>query len=46
MPQPREIRARVLWDVDELILAFRAFPRQGEAKPTPTLEGWDDVVNR
>ncbi len=46
MPRPREIRARVLWDIDELILAFRAFPRQGEPKPAPTLKGRDDVVNR
>ena len=47
MPRPREIRARLLWDVDELMLAFKSLPRQGDA-PAKVVEirGWDDVVHR
>ena len=46
MPRPREIRSRVLWDMDELVVAFRAFPRQGEAEPKAEAGGWEDVGRR
>lgn len=29
MPQPREADGRVTWDVEELIIAYRALPRRG-----------------
>ena len=42
MPRPRQIRSRLLWDTDELVLAFKSLPRQGE-EVAPTLTGWEDV---
>jgi hypothetical protein len=45
MPRPRQLRSRLLWDTDELVLAFKSLARQGE-EVTPALKGWDDVVNR
>ena len=44
MPRPRMIRSRVLWDADELVLAFKSLPRQGE-EPESVIRGWDDVVS-
>jgi hypothetical protein len=44
MPRPRQIRSRLLWDTDELVLAFKSLPRQGE-EAAPALKGWDDVVS-
>lgn len=42
--RPRQIRSRLLWDADVLVLAFKSLPRQGE-EVAPALKGWDDVVN-
>lgn len=30
MPEPRPIASRLLWDVEEVVAAFRAIPRRGE----------------
>jgi hypothetical protein len=47
MPRPRALRTRLLWDVDELTLAFKSLPRQGDMPiKMPELPGWDDVVRR
>lgn len=30
LPQPRELKGRLVWDVDEVAVAFRAIPHRGE----------------
>jgi predicted DNA-binding transcriptional regulator AlpA len=32
MPQPRELRGRVLWDTEEIKEAWRAIPRRGQSE--------------
>ncbi len=39
MPQPRELDGRVLWDSEEVRVAWRAVPRRGQAARPNT---WDD----
>ncbi len=29
MPEPRQVRTRLIWDVDELRAAFKVLPRRG-----------------
>ena len=43
MPSPRVVRTRMLWDVDELTLAFKSLPRKNEVVE---VGGWDDVGRR
>lgn len=43
MPNPRVLRSRVLWDVDELTLAFKSLPRKNEVAE---IGGWEDVGRR
>lgn len=31
MPEPRPIASRLLWDVEEVVAAFRAIPHRGES---------------
>lgn len=33
-PQPREIFSRIVWDIDELDVAFSAIPHRGEVTPS------------
>lgn len=40
MPRPRLINSRRVWDVDELRLAFKALPRDGEVEED---QSWADV---
>lgn len=48
MPPPRQIDGRLVWDVDELKLAFRAFPHVGCDQPDPVEDdgSWDDLRRR
>jgi hypothetical protein len=39
MPHPRQIRSRLHWDTDEVILAFESPPREGE-EPKPKCWAW------
>jgi hypothetical protein len=41
MPLPRRIDGRLIWDVDELRAAFKAFPHQRESEPA---DSWVDVA--
>jgi hypothetical protein len=41
MPRPRRIDSRAVWDVDELLAAFKALPHEGESEGSDT---WADVV--
>ncbi|TPL43269.1 hypothetical protein FJ957_23480 [Mesorhizobium sp. B2-4-6] len=34
MPEPRPIASRLLWDVEEVVAAFRAMPHRGETSRT------------
>lgn len=34
MPEPRPIASRLLWDVEEVVAAFRAIPHRGETSRT------------
>ena len=38
MPPPREVDSRVLWDSAEVLAAWRAIPRRGQA---PEANPWD-----
>lgn len=40
MPQPRDIDGRVLWDSEEIKVAWRRQPKRGEAAPG---NSWDDA---
>lgn len=40
MPQPKELGTRLVWDVDELDLAFRSLPSKGEAPIA--VDSWSD----
>ena len=42
MPTPRLINSRKVWDVDELRIAFKCLPREGEAQEA--VNTWADVV--
>jgi predicted DNA-binding transcriptional regulator AlpA len=42
MPQPRLLGSRIVWDIDELDLAFQRLPRKGEALPKLTADSWRD----
>ncbi len=45
MPRPRVVGSRRIWDVDELDIAFRALPREGDDEPIAGSEGensWSD----
>ena len=46
MPRPRIAGRRRIWDVDELDLAFRALPREGEngsdGMTSETSNSWSD----
>lgn len=33
LPQPRELRGRLIWDVEEIGEAFRRIPHRGEENP-------------
>jgi hypothetical protein len=41
MPRPRRIDGRAVWDVDELRVAFKALPHEGDRDGT---DSWADVV--
>jgi excisionase family DNA binding protein len=41
MPQPRVIKGRRVWDVEELDIAFRALPRDGGGE---TADSWADYA--
>lgn len=43
MPEPRMIAGRLVWDVEEVVKAFRALPHRSE--PVPTLDGSPAGVN-
>jgi predicted DNA-binding transcriptional regulator AlpA len=45
MPAPRVIDGRVLWDVEELRVAWRALPRRGEREQDP-VSGWDEALKQ
>ena len=45
MPAPRVIDARVLWDVEELRVAWRAFPRRGE-RQQDAVNNWDEALKQ
>lgn len=38
MPQPRHLRSRAIWDVDELRAAFKAIPHVAEEEPNTWVE--------
>lgn len=40
MPAPRRYRDCVIWDSEELVIAFRALPRDGE----PVDDEWNGVA--
>ena len=42
MPTPRLINSRKVWDVDELRVAFKSLPKDGEAREA--VNTWADVV--
>jgi hypothetical protein len=45
MPRPRRLGSRKVWDVDELDVAFKALPRDGEDEDCPkniTSSSWTD----
>ena len=42
MPTPRLINSRKVWDVDELRIAFKSLPREGETREA--VNTWADVV--
>lgn len=48
LPRPRALDGRLVWDVEELWAAFKAFPHDQEAPTEPggseTGAGWDDVL--
>lgn len=44
MPQPRVIRRRRIWDVDELRAAFKALPKEGDAPRRGEAKSWADVA--
>lgn len=52
LPRPRILDGRLVWDVEELWDAFKAFPHDGDAlaatSTTPTGsetgDGWDDLL--
>lgn len=39
MPQPREVESRVLWDSEEVRVAWRSLPRRGQRS---TANPWDE----
>jgi len=39
MPRPRVVKGRRIWDVDDLDVAFKALPREGDGETTDT---WAD----
>jgi hypothetical protein len=41
MPRPRRIDGRAVWDIDELRIAFKALPHEGDRDGT---DSWADVV--
>jgi len=41
MPSPRRIDGRIIWDVDELRMAFKALPHENEREKA---DSWSDVV--
>jgi hypothetical protein len=41
MPLPRRIDGRAVWDVDELRIAFKTLPHEGDCDGT---DSWADVV--
>jgi hypothetical protein len=41
MPQPRVIKSRRIWDVEELDVAFKALPREGAGE---TVDSWADYA--
>ena len=47
MPQPREADTRLIWDVEELDIAFKALPRRGGDLRTfgaANSDSWDDYA--
>ena len=45
MPAPREVDGRVLWDVEEVRVAWRSFPRRGEVAQDAG-SAWDKALAR
>ncbi len=45
MPAPRVIDARVLWDVEELRVAWRALPKRAEREQDAACD-WDKALKR
>lgn len=45
MPEPRVIAGRLVWDVEEVVSAFRALPHRSEPVDAGRQEGnpWDDA---
>lgn len=43
IPRPRVIGARRVWDVDELDLAFKTFPRERDPNAQGEVDTWADV---
>jgi predicted DNA-binding transcriptional regulator AlpA len=42
MPQPRQMNTKIVWDRDELTMAFKALPhREPESKAMPPGNPWD-----
>jgi hypothetical protein len=41
MPQPRVVKGRRVWDVEELDVAFKALPREGVGETT---DSWADYA--
>ena len=41
LPRPRLVGSRRIWDVDELDVAFRALPREGDAEAA-AVNSWAD----
>ena len=42
MPQPRIVKGRKVWDVDELVAAFKALPHAGEDQTVVQADTWAD----
>ena len=43
MPQPRVVKGRRVWDVEDLDVAFKALPREGVSE-TAAADSWADYA--